>query len=77
MINRVCIAAITVGGAAKMSFVQVKERSGSSLPSSGLVDRTPFYGARVPDEVKLMIKAIKGLDSATVKKTLKGKPNVY
>ena len=54
-----------------MSFVQVKARSGTSgLPS---VDRTPFYGARVPDEVKLMAKAMKGLDYAVIKKTLKRK----
>ncbi len=57
-----------------MSFVQVKDRSrGSSLPSGGLVDRTPFYGARVPDEVRTMLKAMKGTDPAIMKKTLKCK----
>ena len=53
-----------------MSFVQVRERSGSGL-STGTADRTPFYGIRIPDEVKGMLKAIKGKDGETIKKILK------
>ena len=56
-----------------MSFVQVKERTGGGLPSSGAMDRTPFYGARVPEQVKIMLKAIKGMDQSIIKKTLKSK----
>ena len=54
-----------------MSFVQVKERTGGGLPSSGAMDRTPFYGARVPEQVKIMLKAMKGMDQSIIKKTLK------
>ena len=54
-----------------MSFVQVRPRSGSS--QSLATDRTPFYGARVPDEVKVMLKALKSVNPATVKKILKCK----
>ena len=54
-----------------MSFVQVRPRSGSS--QSLATDRTPFYGARVPDEVKIMLKALKSVNPATVKKILKCK----
>ena len=53
-----------------MSFVQVRERSSSGL-STGTADRTPFYGIRIPDEVKGMLKAIKGKDGETIKKILK------
>lgn len=53
-----------------MSFVQVRPSSGGGSGSLA-AERTPFYGARVPDEVKLMFKAMKGSDAATVKKILK------
>ena len=59
-----------VGVPLKMSFVQVRERSGSGL-STGTADRTPFYGIRIPDEVKGMLKAIKGKDGETIKRILK------
>ncbi|XP_003390541.1 PREDICTED: COMM domain-containing protein 5-like [Amphimedon queenslandica] len=53
-----------------MSFVQVRPSSGGGSGSLA-AERTPFYGARVPDEVKLMFKAMKGSDAATVKNILK------
>lgn len=55
----------------KMSFVQVRERSGTGQALAA--NRTPFYGAKVPDEVKLMSKTLKGFDGATFKKILKSK----
>jgi hypothetical protein len=54
-----------------MSFVQVRPRTGSGNQSSLAVDRTPFYGARVPDEVKQMIKAVKSMEAPQIKPILK------
>lgn len=50
-----------------MSFVQVRPRAGSGSQSLA-ADRTPFYGARVPDNVKLMLKAVKQLEIPVAKK---------
>lgn len=52
-----------------MSVVQVRPRTGSN--QSLATERTPFYGARVPDEVKLMLKALKTAEPQSVKKILK------
>ena len=52
-----------------MSFVQVRERGASSGASLG--DRTPFYGAKLPEEIKKLVKLSKSVDHATVRKVLK------
>ena len=54
----------------KMSFVQVRPSSGGGSQSL-VAERTPFFGARVPEEVKLMYKALKSADEGTVKKIFK------
>lgn len=48
-----------------MSFVQVRSSSGSSKIAG--VDRTPFYGARIPDEVKDFSKQAKNVDMKLLK----------
>ena len=53
-----------------MSFVQVRLSSGGGSQSL-VAERTPFFGARVPEEVKLMYKALKSADEGTVKKIFK------
>ena len=53
-----------------MSFVQVRPSSGGGIQSL-VAERTPFFGARVPEEVKLMYKALKSADEGTVKKIFK------
>ena len=53
-----------------MSFVQVRPSSGGGTQSL-VAERTPFFGARVPEEVKLMYKALKSADEGTVKKIFK------
>lgn len=35
-------------------------------------DRTPFYGGRVPEDVKKMVKALDAVDKATFRKLLQG-----
>ena len=50
-----------------MSFVQVKGSGGSS----GL-ERTSFVGARVPPEIRAMIKPLSKLEKSTFKKIMKG-----
>lgn len=54
-----------------MSFVQVSARSGGSAIAA--MERTPFYGARLPDEVKRLLKLSKKLEMATFKSVLKCK----
>lgn len=48
-----------------MSIIQV---TGSG--KSAISDRTPFYGARVPTEVKSMIKPLSKLDKSIFRKIL-------
>lgn len=66
---------ITLGGSGyraktriKMSFVQVMSHSGGGLGS----DRTPFYGIRLPAEVKSMIKLCKSIEHSKMREILKG-----
>ena len=54
-----------------MSFVQVRAKSGSAALAA--TERTPFYGARLPDEVKRVLKLAKKLDMGTFKNILKCK----
>lgn len=51
-----------------MSFVQVMSHSGGGLGS----DRTPFYGIKVPAEVKSLAKLCKTLEHGLLKQVLKG-----
>lgn len=51
-----------------MSFVQVMSHSGGMG-----TDRTPFYGIKVPVEVKAMVKLCKTVDRSTMKEILKGR----
>ena len=53
----------------EMSFVQVMSHSGGSLAS----DRTPFYGIKLPPEVKSTIKLCKTVEHGTVREILKGR----
>lgn len=55
--------------AAVMSFVQVMSHSGGGLAA----DRTPFYGIKLPSEVKSLIQLYKKVDHATMRKVLKSK----
>ncbi|XP_035827377.1 COMM domain-containing protein 5 [Aplysia californica] len=59
-----------------MSIVQVRGAGGTV----GL-DRTAFYGARVPQNIHRMIKPLAKLDKGTFRKILKGKhlcfPSIY
>ena len=50
-----------------MSFVQVMSHSGGGLAA----DRTPFYGIKLPSEVKSLIQLSKKMDHATLRKVLK------
>ena len=52
-----------------MSIVQVKGGGGGAV---GL-ERTSFVGARVPPEIRAMIKPLSKLDKTAFKKILKGK----
>lgn len=54
-----------------MSFVQVRAKSGSAAVAA--TERTPFYGARLPDEVKRVLKLAKKLEMGTFKNILKCK----
>lgn len=36
-------------------------------------DRTPFYGGRVPDDIKKMVKCVDVVGKATFRKLLQGK----
>ena len=53
---------------AVMSFVQVMSHSGGSVGS----DRTPFYGIKLPMEVKKMVQLSKTMEHSTLKAVLKG-----
>ena len=50
-----------------MAAVQVMAHSGGGYAT----DRTPFFGIRVPPEVKKLIQLSKTVDQATFKKILK------
>ena len=54
-------------GGLVMSFVQVMSHSGA-LGS----DRTPFYGVKVPVEVKSLVKLCKTVEHSLMKNVLKG-----
>ena len=56
-----------------MSFVQVMSHSGGGLAA----DRTPFYGIKLPPEVKNLIQLSKKVDHATMRKVLKGTVHHY
>lgn len=57
-----------------MSMVQVISHSGRG---GGLAaDRTPFYGIKLPSEVKKLVQLAKTVEHATVRKVLKCK-SVY
>ncbi|XP_066286096.1 COMM domain-containing protein 5-like isoform X1 [Branchiostoma lanceolatum] len=51
-----------------MSIIQVQ--SSKAGGSSTRADRTPFYGTRVPPEVKIMVKELKKLDKKTFRSLL-------
>lgn len=51
-----------------MSFVQVMSHSGGMG-----TDRTPFYGIKLPLEVKNLVKLCKTVDRSTMKEVLKGR----
>ena len=53
-----------------MSIVQVKGSGGTTT------DRTPFYGARIPEEIKRMIKPLKLCDKKAFRKILQGNKNI-
>lgn len=53
----------------KMSFVQVMSHSGGGLAA----DRTPFYGIKLPPEVKSLLQLSKKMEHATLRKVLKCK----
>lgn len=55
-----------------MSFVQVMSHSGGGLGS----DRTPFYGIKLPVEVKNLVKLCKTVERDTMREVLKGKINL-
>ena len=50
-----------------MSFVQVMSHSGGMGS-----DRTPFYGIKLPPEVKNLVKLCKTADRGVMKEVLKG-----
>lgn len=52
-----------------MSFVQVMSHSGGGLAA----DRTPFYGIKLPPEVKSLLQLSKKMEHATLRKVLKCK----
>ena len=51
-----------------MSFVQVMSHSGGNFGS----DRTPFYGIKLPVEVKKLVMLSKTIEHATMREVLKG-----
>ena len=52
-----------------MSIIHVTEgKSGKTI-----VDRTPFIGHKIPDQVKMMIKTLKKVDKTLFRKFLQGK----
>jgi len=51
-----------------MSVVQVMAHGGGSFAA----DRTPFYGIRMPPEVKKLVQLSKTIDQVIFKKILKG-----
>ena len=51
-----------------MSIIQVTGSGGSSG-----ADRTPFYGVRVPTEVKTMIKPLSKFEKSSFRKLLQSK----
>ena len=52
-----------------MSFVQVMSHSGGGVAT----DRTPFYGIKLPPEIKSLIQLSKKVDHSTMRKVLKSK----
>ncbi len=52
----------------KMSMIQVISHSGQGGTAA---DRTPFYGIKLPPEVKKLVQLSKAVDHATVRKILK------
>ena len=59
-----------------MSFVQVRAKSSGSAALAA-TERTPFYGARLPDEIKRLLKLAKKLEMGTFKNILKCKYYLY
>ncbi len=58
-----------IGQQLKMSMIQVISHSASG---GGIaVDRTPFYGIKLPSEVKKLIQLSKTVEHATMRKILK------
>lgn len=55
-----------------MSAVQVMVQSGVM----GAADRTPFFGIKVPQELKKMVQLSKTLDTALFKKIVKCEGNI-
>ena len=53
----------------KMSMVQVISHSGGGLAA----DRTPFYGIKLPPEVKKLVQLSKKIEHGTIRKILKCK----
>ena len=53
----------------KMSFVQVMSHSGGGMAA----DRTPFYGIKLPPEVKSLVQLSKKVEHSTMRKVLKSK----
>lgn len=51
-----------------MSMIQVISHSGQGGTAA---DRTPFYGIKLPPEVKKLVQLSKAVDHATVRKILK------
>ena len=51
-----------------MSFVQVMSHSGGGVGS----DRTPFYGIKLPVEVKKLVQLAKTVERSTLRQILKG-----
>ena len=49
-------------------MVQVMSHSGRGLVS----DRTPFYGIKLPPEVKKLVQLTKVVEHSTMKKILRG-----
>ena len=55
-----------------MSMIQVMSQSGGGLAA----DRTPFYGIKLPSEVKKLIQLSKSVEHSTIRKILKCKHSV-
>ena len=59
----------------KMSIIHVTD----SKKTGTHVDRTSFLGAKVPDEIKTMVKHLKHIDRPTFRKLLQGRcpPTIF